>query len=481
MPVQTNHFRKNVITSTLSLFFQSSYSAFLGLLANLVLTILLTPKIFGIYFTILSMISIFNYFSDIGLAASLVQKKEIEESDLKTAFTIQQLLILIIITLGFLLTAFIKNFYNLPREGVYLYWSLLFGFFFSSLKTIPSVLLERKIKFEKIVLVQIVENTIFYLLVIILALFNFGITSFSVAVIFRSITGVILIYSISFWLPKIGISSVSLKKLISFGLPFQMNSFLALIKDDLITLFLGKTLGFTQLGYIGWAKKWAESPLRIIMDNLSRVLFPLFSRFQEDKKKLSTLIEKILYYQTAILFPALVGAAIVMPKIIEILPRYSKWQPALPLFYLFCLSAFFSSYSTPFINLFNGIGKVNISLVFMTLWTISTWILTPILIKFFGLYGFPLTLVILSSSFIMVVFAAKKIIPFSFLKTIYKFIITGGLMGVVVYILLKIPLSPFLSLIIAISGGIISYILLNLVLFKINLLKESRSLLTYEK
>src|SRR3989304_996250 len=65
---------KRIITSVMSLFFQSGYSAFLGLAANLVLTILLTPAIFGMYITVLSIISLLNYFSDIGLAASLKQK-----------------------------------------------------------------------------------------------------------------------------------------------------------------------------------------------------------------------------------------------------------------------------------------------------------------------------------------------------------------------------------------------------------------------
>ena len=61
--------------STMSLFFQSGYSAVLGLVANLIVTILLSPHVFGIYITVLSIIALFNYFSDFGLAASLIQKK----------------------------------------------------------------------------------------------------------------------------------------------------------------------------------------------------------------------------------------------------------------------------------------------------------------------------------------------------------------------------------------------------------------------
>ena len=150
----------------MSLFFQSGYSAVLGLVANLILTIVLAPEIFGIYILTLSIISFLNYFSDIGLAASLVQKKDITSDDIRTTFTVQQILIVTLITIGFILTPYVRSFYDLPYEAIYLYWALLIAFFLSSLKTIPSIQLERHIQFQKIVIVQVVENTIFYLSVL---------------------------------------------------------------------------------------------------------------------------------------------------------------------------------------------------------------------------------------------------------------------------------------------------------------------------
>jgi len=179
--------KKNTIISALSLFFQSGYSAVLGLGANLAITILLSPEIFGIYITVLSMISLLNYFSDIGLAASLVQKKGVSDYDIRTTFTVQQILVMTIVIIGYLLTGFVQRFYKLPQAGVYLYWALLISFVLSSLKTIPSILLERKIKFQKIVMVQIIENTLFYLTIIILAVLKFGFMSFTFAVLGRSI------------------------------------------------------------------------------------------------------------------------------------------------------------------------------------------------------------------------------------------------------------------------------------------------------
>ena len=476
---ETAEIRKRSFVSTMSLFFQSGYSAILGLVANLILTILLSPKVFGIYITVLSLIAFLNYFSDVGLAASLIQKKEITDDDLTTTFTVQQGLTLILVIIGFFASSFIKSFYKLPQEGVYLYWALLVSFFFSSMKTIPSVFLERKIKFQKIVFVQIIENTVFYAAVSIFALMGFGLTSFTIAVCLRAFVGLILIYWISFWMPKIGISKESLKKLLSFGLPFQATSFLALFKDDLIILYLGKVLGFEGVGYIGWAKKWADAPIRIIMDNITKVIFPLIARFQDEKEKIRSLAEKILYYQTSLLAPVTIGMIVIIKNFVETIPNYSKWQPALPLFYIFAISSLLLSFAAPFMHLYNALGRVRVSFSFMLLFTCINWVATVTLTYLYGYYGFPLAHLIVSISFILVLLKAKKEYGFSFFKPVYKFVLSSLLMG---GFLIGINLMFKINSLVIIGemmlfGGIIYYLLITF-LFDIDIHQEFKSFVT---
>ena len=453
--------RKSFI-SAFSLFFQSGYSAVLGFVANLILTILLSPSVFGIYITVLSIIAFLNYFSDVGLAASLIQKKNITDADIKTTFTAQQILIITVILIGFFATSAVRNFYNLPTDAIYLYWALLISFFLSSLKTIPSIFLERKIQFQKIVFVQIVENSVFYITISILALLGFGLHSFTFAVILRSITGLVLIYSLSFWMPRIGISIVSLKELLSFGLPFQASSFLAIFKDELITLYLGKVVGFQALGLIGFAKKWAEAPIRIIMDNVSKVVFPLISRFQSDKRAIKNLSEKILYYQSSLLAPLLIGLMLIMPKLIEIIPNYNKWKPALPLFYIFAVSSLIVSYSAPFMNVLNALGKVKTTFLFMTFFTALIWVLTPTLTSMFGPIGFPIAHLIVSVFYLLVIIKAKSIIKFEFIKPIYAFLISALIMGILISFIKS-------AVIMIVSGALIYYFLIRYI-FNIKIL-----------
>lgn len=472
--------KRNTVISAFSLFFQSGFSAVLGLVANLVLTILLAPAVFGIYITVLSLISLLNYFSDIGLAASLVQKHEISDEDISTTFTLQQLLIVTIIGIGFLSTSFVTEFYKLPAAGVHLYWALLLSFFISSLKTIPSILLERKIQFQKIAFVQVTENVVFYSAVILFALLGFDLASFTYAVMLRAITGLILIYTISFWKPRFGISKGSLHTLLSFGIPFQASSFLALFKDDLIILFLSKVLGFEAVGFIGWAKKWAETPIRVIMDNLSRVLFPVLARVQHDKEKISRIMEKILYYQTMLLAPAIFGLFMTMPVMVQLIPKYAKWEPALPLFYIFCISAFFSSYSTPFMNLFNALGKVKISFAFMLFWTVTTWLVTPLFTVRFGMLGFPMTQIILATSSLLVMTQAKRIVDFRFVEAVKRPIISTTVMIIGIYIALSFLPVTYVSLVISVVGGAAIYFGVLYFIFSINTVREVRSLFKHE-
>lgn len=215
-------------------------------------------------------------------------------------------------------------------------------------------------------------------------------------------------YRRSAWVPRFSLHIPSLRELLSFGLPFQANSFLALIKDELMVIFLGRTLGFQGLAEIMWAKKWAEAPIRIIMDNVSKILFPVLSRLQDNKDTLQRTVTATIWLQTLILGPVILAVGVGMPIFIQLVPQYQKWQNALPILYVFCASAFLSTLSTPFMNIFNALNKPKVPFYFMVFWTASTWILTPWFIREFGPIGFAYVQLLLSCSFVAVIYYSRK-------------------------------------------------------------------------
>ncbi len=444
-----------------------------GFASNLLLTIFLSPSVFGVYFVVSAAIAFLSYFSDIGLAAALIQKKEqITEDDLKTTFTIQQILVVSVVAIALLSSSFVSRFYHLQGEEILLFQALAISFFLSSLKTIPSILMERELRFEKLVIPQIVEVLFFNVTAVFLAWKGYGVTAFTVAVLARGLSGLIAIYIINPWRIRLGLSKDVARKLLSFGIPFQANSFLGLIKDDLFVAYLGKALPIAQVGYIGFAQKWAYMPLRLIMDNVIRITFPSFSRLQNEKDVLKKAIEKAIFASCFIIFPALTGLVILSTHFVEFIPKYEKWEPAVISLFFFAVNAAFSSISTPLTNALNAIGKIKVTLYLMVFWTVATWVLTPIFIAIYGFNGVAIASALISLSIVGVVIITKKYINFSVLSTVTVPIISTVIMGVVVYFFNLYFVRGLMTLGASIIVGVLIYFVTSIIIAKEQIISD---------
>ncbi|MCR4325026.1 MAG: oligosaccharide flippase family protein [Candidatus Curtissbacteria bacterium] len=444
-----------IATLTLRTFFIQIFTFF----ATFILTVLLDPATFGVYIIVSALISVFIYFSDVGLAAALVQKKEdVTEKDLSSTFTIQQTIVIALVIIGFLFSSPIANFYNLSSDSLLLLRVLIFSLLLSSLKTIPSILLERKLLFTRLVIPQVLENIIFYTIAVVLAFYNFGIASFTYAVLARGVVGLVLIYILSPWKPSISLEKETLKKLIYFGVPFQLNSILALIKDDLLIVVLGKILPFSQIGLLGWAQKWSLIPLRFFMDSTIKVTFPVYSRLQEDKDHLRKAIEKSLQFVTFSTFPAVTGIVIIAPLVVDLIPRYEKWEPALPLLYIYSINAAFAAVNTTLTNILFALGKPKIVLNMMLFWTFFLWVLTFIFVKNYGYIGVAIASAIVAASTSIVIFFVKREVDVSILKNVRVPIASTAAMLIVSKVAYLIIPQNALGLILLVIVGAITYL-----------------------
>lgn len=412
--------KKRSLVGVVALVKRSFVITTVGFAAQLLfLSVFLDERTFGVFGLVNSFIAFLSYFSDIGLAAALIQKKDtLTQDDLSTTFTIQQGLVLSLIGISLLFTGRIAAFYGLDMAGVWLLRALLASFLFSSLKTIPSIILERELKFDKLIIPQILEQLVYSIVTVVLAWQGYGVWSFTWGVLARGVVGLISIYIIAPWRVRLGLRAETAKHLFRFGVPYQWNSFIALAKDDLLFLVLGRIIPLSSLGYIYWAKRWTDAPLRLVMDNAIRVTFPAFSRLQQHREHLRSAIEKTMFGVAAGVFPTYVGLMFFIQPLIHIVPRYEKWEPAVMSIMLLSATQILSSLSTPLTNTLNAIGKIQITLKFMIGWTIATWALTLLLTNAIGYNGYALALAIVSSSVILVVYIVRQIVPFSFFGSI---------------------------------------------------------------
>jgi O-antigen/teichoic acid export membrane protein len=408
----------------------------------------------GVFWIISAAIGFLVFFSDVGLAAALIQKKEKPTlTDLRTTFTVQQILVLILFIVLLVLTPHFKNIYHLSQEGVTLVYALGFSLFLSSLKSIPSVLLERKLEFSKFIIPDLLESLVYSFVVVFLAWRGFGVSSFTYAVILRGIVGVVTIYILRPWKIGFAFSRPSLSGLFRFGLPYQVNQLIALVKDRGVTLALGAVIGTNGVGYLGTAERASQLSLRQFLDPITKVTFPAFARMQEHATELAQSVSRSLMVITLFVFPTTVGIFLIAPLLIRVIPSYQKWEPSLvPLGFL-TVNVLFAAVTTQLTNMLMAIGRIKTVSKLIAMWAVLTIVLVPGLGYMYGINGAALGYSLVSTTSIIAIAIAKKYVNFSLIG-VYKTAIATLAMAVVVLTLRKFapPTVPALAVVILIGG-----------------------------
>lgn len=446
-PVDVADLKKKSVSGAASYMARTLVLHGISLAALSLLAAYLTANDFGIYGIVTQIIGLLTFFSDIGFGSALIQKKtEPTTTEYRAVFTVQQLLswfifgcTVLIAALGFLTP-------KIGWQGNLVLMALGFSFPLVTLKTIPSVMLERRLDFGKLVIPQILEQLVYNGLLIVLAINGWGVLSYFYAVLGRAIIGVISMWYLQRWPIGFSLDQAAIKRMLGSGAKFQLNDFLARLKDQLFFLVLGLYLPTDTFGYITLSKTFSMLPYQLSVQNVIAITFPTYARLQHDKQLLRKAIEKTLFFIALLTFPMIVGMCIFIFPITELIPKYAKWQPALFTFVLLTLSIGWGAISTPLTNTLNAIGHINTTLKLMVMWTVLTWALTPIFVWWLGFNGVAVATFLISFSSILPIYYVRKIVPINVWDQTWRQLLAAGGMALVGYVGLHWWATSFLHL-----------------------------------
>ncbi|OGD63415.1 hypothetical protein A2160_03005 [Candidatus Beckwithbacteria bacterium RBG_13_42_9] len=435
---------------------------------------LLTPEIFGIFAIVSFVITFFSFFSDVGLGAALIQKKDqLNKKDLAVTFTLQQILVVTVVVIIFLTAPFFAQKYHFSNEGTWLFRIFSLSLFLTSLKTIPSILLERRLKFGRLVIPEVVEVISFQILAVGLAWLGLGIWSFIIGLLIRSLLGTLVLYFISPWQPSFAWDKSIAKKLISFGIPYQLNGFIATIKDAVMPVLVGFVSGAAAVGYLNWAMTFSKLPI-LFMSDVFRVTFPTYSRIQHDPQLLRKAMEKTIRFTNLFLFPAVFLLAATARPIITIIFT-SKWLPALPAFYIHLSGILVVGISNSFMDAFWALGKTKVALRLLIISTIVNWVSSVPLVYRFGFSGAAMgSVIVLYVSLPLTWYYMRQIVKVEIIKQIWAAFVASLLAGLITWWLAGIWANNFFGLIFVLGLGGISYCLLLLAIERKRLIADGR-------
>ncbi|GAG88844.1 unnamed protein product, partial [marine sediment metagenome] len=243
-----------------------------------------------------------------------------------------------------------------------------------------------------------------------LALTGHGIMSFTWAILARAIVGVIAMYYVQSWDIGFSLDRKAIKLVSAIGLKFQASTVLAMFKDNIFYLSLAAYFPIHMFGLISWSKNWSQVPYMLTVQNVIAITFPAYSRIRHHKDLLQKAIQKTIFFITLSIFPILVGMSVFIYPLTQVIEKYNKWEPAVPTFIMFTMSIAWAAISTPLTNTLNAIGEVGTTLKLMVMWTVLTWVITPVMIYFFGFNGVAISALIISfSSYLSIIFVKKHV------------------------------------------------------------------------
>jgi PST family polysaccharide transporter len=297
---------------------------------NILMARLLGPRPFGELAVAMLLFGLGNLLSGIGVATALIQKKEINNRDIRFCFTCQ-MIVGASVSLVLIISAPLWAVFFHQPELTLLLRVLSPLFLFQSFGTISTALLNRKQNTRHIQVASIVSYVFaFGFLGIPMALLGYGVWSLVAAYLSQTLVNGLILYlhvrhSVLPLLYRGGVT------LLRFGFSVLGANLSNWGISNLDNAVVGRVSGPVALGLYSRAFTLASLPAEGIIGNLLGVLLPSFSRIQTDTKRLARIYLAAVGLVALVLLPPFCAMAAV-PGVIVLGLYGAKWIGAVWLF-----------------------------------------------------------------------------------------------------------------------------------------------------
>lgn len=311
----------------------------LQLLTYLILAHILSPDDFGAIGMLAIFIALAQNFVDGGFNSALVQKKEPTPIDYSTIFFWNGAFGSFLCLLLFIAAPFVAQFYKMPVLCNALR-IMSISIIFCGLVSVQNAKLQKALLFRTLAFTNISTNLCAGALAILVACHGGGIWALVTLMMTQTIGKFIILFLVTHWVPKLQFSLSVFKQLFSFGGFIFIGTFMETVTNNIQGMIIGRKFSAAQTGYYTQASKMENIIGNSIPQIISTVMFPLFSKFQNDKAHLKSLIATNLRVISFAVYPLLTALIIFAPEAIQLLFG-ANWLPSAPYYRILCVGAFF--------------------------------------------------------------------------------------------------------------------------------------------
>ncbi len=307
-------------------------------MASIILGRCLVASDYGIVSFAFIFINFMGNFADFGIGSALIQRKEIDETALYTAFTLKCILGGAALVVTFALSALAPLFFDNPQIVVIIRLLSLY-FLITIISFLPVSLLTKEMDFKKISIAEISLSVLNSLLAIILALNGYGYWSIVVAFLCANVVSSIMLYLFKPVAFRFRFDRKVVQEFISFGGYLFLSGLLVFFIFNLDNFVIGSVDGSKELGYYAIAYNWGSMVCVLLYMVVLRVVFPLMVKLQgEEQQVRNAYLKTVEYTGYLVVLVNVLLFAVSREFLVCILGHNSdKWLPALISLRILCL------------------------------------------------------------------------------------------------------------------------------------------------
>ncbi len=284
-------------------------------ISTIIVVRFISPEDYGLNAMLEAPLELLALVSTLGLDLALVRAKNIEEDELRSVFGWLLLVNGLLFLAYFFGGSLIALYFNEPRLEL-LAKVLAVVFLLVPFRVVPNALLDRSLKFKLRAFAEFVAGVTAAIATLALAILGAGIWALVAGLLLNRTLLAIMLMILQPWIIRPSLSFSAVRPMMIFGGILSLSGAVVLVTDKLVTLIGGPILGAGLLGIFSVTFQFALLPLAKIMPVINPIIFPAFSKFQDQREAAGHYLQKSLKLVSLGLFPVMIGLACVSQEFV---------------------------------------------------------------------------------------------------------------------------------------------------------------------
>lgn len=329
-------------------------------LSTIVVVRFIAPSDYGLNAMLEAPLELMLLFSTLGLDIALVRSKELVNAELRSAFGWLLVINGMLFSGYFFGASLIAGYFHEPRLEL-LAQALAFVFVLMPFRVVPNALLNRELKFKLQSTVDLIASVMTACITLTMAMQGAGIWALVTGVLANRVMSVAMLMFLRPWFIMPSLSFTAVRGMLAFGGMTTLWAGMVLLGDKLPSLVGGPVLGVGELGVFAVAMQFALLPLSKVMPIINPILFPAFSKFQDQRVIAGQYLEKLISVLSLALFPVVIGNACIAHVFVPTILG-DQWMPVITPLVILSLTMPFRLITSLLRPIMGAMGRVDLAL-----------------------------------------------------------------------------------------------------------------------